>query len=267
MPGCVSPSSGPITCTIPCRPLVGLEEPDAVLGAVALERDEHLLGERVGERPPLRLGRDDVVDGGEGAPREAHPQAHLAQHREGLRARDLVDQVQADEELRLAARQLAHRCARPRPCRAGVLPSRGRRSAGGMIGEDSLLAAAAPGVSSGAWNCSTPRTSRPARARSRRSSRSTAGARARTTCSGLAPLLHGGEALVLCPQGPGRVRDPRPGLPRLRLVPAPSGAAAASRCGVRAGRGAAARLPRRRVRAVSRDPPQARRARASARAA
>ena len=47
MPGWVSPSSGPITCTMPCWPLRRVEEPDAVLGAVALERDQHLLGERV----------------------------------------------------------------------------------------------------------------------------------------------------------------------------------------------------------------------------
>ena len=85
-----------------------LEEPDAVLGAIALERHEHLLGERIEQRPALRLRRDDVINGGEGAVRKAHRQTHLAQHREGLRAGDLVDQVQADEELGVAARQLAH---------------------------------------------------------------------------------------------------------------------------------------------------------------
>jgi hypothetical protein len=34
-------------------------------------------------------------------------QPEIAQHPEGLRARDLVDQVRADEELRLAIGQLA----------------------------------------------------------------------------------------------------------------------------------------------------------------
>ena len=85
-----------------------VEEPDAVLGAVALEGDEHFFGERVAQRALLRLRRDDVVDGGEGARREAHAQPHLAQHREGLRAGDLVDQVKSDEELRVSTRELAH---------------------------------------------------------------------------------------------------------------------------------------------------------------
>ena len=46
MPGCVSPSSGPITWTMPCAPLGEVEQLDAELAAVALERREHVLGHR-----------------------------------------------------------------------------------------------------------------------------------------------------------------------------------------------------------------------------
>ena len=76
MPGCVRPSSGPITCTMPCLPLAGVEEADAELARSSRSScTHHLLGERVGERPLLRVGRDDVVDGGERALGEAHRQA------------------------------------------------------------------------------------------------------------------------------------------------------------------------------------------------
>jgi hypothetical protein len=83
-------------------------EADARLLGVPLERDHHLLGQRVGQGPLLVVGRDDVVDGGDGAFGEAHRHVHLAQHCEGLGARDLVDQVETDEELGLTSGQLAH---------------------------------------------------------------------------------------------------------------------------------------------------------------
>ncbi len=56
----------------------------------------------------LTVGRDDVVDGGEGAVRARDLQAEVAQHPEGLRARHLVDQMESDEDLRLAVRQRPH---------------------------------------------------------------------------------------------------------------------------------------------------------------
>jgi hypothetical protein len=86
----------------------GVEQRDPRLGAVVLERHQHLLRQRVRQRAPLRGGGDDVVHGGEGARRDSHPEPHLAQHGEGLGAGDLVDQMQADEELGLAAGQLGH---------------------------------------------------------------------------------------------------------------------------------------------------------------
>ena len=55
MPGCVSPSSGPMTWTMPW--FVARRAPtelDAELAAVALERRHHLLGHHVEERPRLR---------------------------------------------------------------------------------------------------------------------------------------------------------------------------------------------------------------------
>jgi hypothetical protein len=80
-------------------------ERNAVLAAVALERRHHLLGHQVGERALAVRRRHDVVDGREGAARTRHAEAAGAQHVERLRARDLVDEVQADEELRLTRRE------------------------------------------------------------------------------------------------------------------------------------------------------------------
>jgi hypothetical protein len=72
MPGWVRPSSGPITCTMPWWPEAASNRRDPFARRVLLERNHHLLGERVGERALLRVGRDDVVDGGERALGEAH---------------------------------------------------------------------------------------------------------------------------------------------------------------------------------------------------
>jgi hypothetical protein len=94
-------------------PADGVEEPDPRLGRVPLQGRHHVLGQRIRQRPFLGVGGNDVVDGGEGAPRVAHAQTSLAQHGECLGARDLVDQVQPDEELALSARQLAHRVQIP----------------------------------------------------------------------------------------------------------------------------------------------------------
>jgi hypothetical protein len=91
----------------------GAEEADPGLLGVALEGDHHLLGQVVGQRSRLVVGGDDVVDGCEGALGEAHRQTQIAKHREGLGARDLVDEVQPDEELCLPTGKLAHRVCVP----------------------------------------------------------------------------------------------------------------------------------------------------------
>ena len=77
MPGWLSPSSGPITCTMPVVAGLRTEEADAVPGGVGLQRLHHLLGQRVGEGPRVAVGRHDVVRGGEGALRVKHRQAPL----------------------------------------------------------------------------------------------------------------------------------------------------------------------------------------------
>ena len=59
IPGCVSPSSGPITCTIPSRPLPVAFSGTPNSSQFARERVELRLRERVADR--ARLGRDVVV--------------------------------------------------------------------------------------------------------------------------------------------------------------------------------------------------------------
>ena len=54
IPGCVRPSSGPITCTMPWLSLSGAHRRMPGVAAVALERSHHLLGHHVEERALLR---------------------------------------------------------------------------------------------------------------------------------------------------------------------------------------------------------------------
>jgi hypothetical protein len=91
------------------RPVVG----NAEFLAGFLERLDHAFGEVVGVGPCPRVGRNDVVNGREGPVGSHDPEAEVAQHAEGLGAGDLVNQVGADEELGVAARQGGHRVALP----------------------------------------------------------------------------------------------------------------------------------------------------------
>ena len=112
MPGCVRPSSGPITCTMPCCPLARsssrmpcsrqFRSSADIMSSAITSKNGRALVER----------RDDVIDGGDRPLRHRHAQPARAQHVERLRRRDFVDQVEADEELCLAVRQRAGRCAR-----------------------------------------------------------------------------------------------------------------------------------------------------------
>ena len=88
-------------------------EGNAELAAVALERRHHFFGEHVQKRPALIECRHDVVDRRKRAVRVGHCAAAHPQHIEGLRAGDLVNQMQPDEELCLPCRQLAHRVPVP----------------------------------------------------------------------------------------------------------------------------------------------------------
>ncbi len=109
MPGWVSPCSGPTMWTTPSAVVVDVEEGDAELAAVLLDRRHHLFGEEVLERTGLVVGRGRCgrrwrwcVPGG------THLEAPITEHFEGLGAGDFVDEVQADEELRLAAGERSH---------------------------------------------------------------------------------------------------------------------------------------------------------------
>ena len=105
IPGCVRPSSGPMTWTMPWLVVAEVVERDAELAAVALERRHHLLGHHVGERPRARLASarcDRPSRRCAAGTRTGQPRC--AQRVERLRARDLVHEVQADEELRLPGR-------------------------------------------------------------------------------------------------------------------------------------------------------------------
>ena len=114
MPGWVTPSSGPMTWTMPWCSRAERVDRDAELLAVALERldldaAELVLDERGGRRA---VGRHVVVGGGERAVGAADRAAGQPQAVEGLRARDLVDEVQVDVD---QARR--HLVALPRSCR------------------------------------------------------------------------------------------------------------------------------------------------------
>jgi hypothetical protein len=75
--------------------------PDAELGAVGAQGLDLRAADRVVDHQ--RGGGDVVVLGGEGEVRAAHGAAGQAQAVEGLRAGDLVDEVQVDvDEVRLA---------------------------------------------------------------------------------------------------------------------------------------------------------------------
>ena len=108
MPGCVRPELGSDDMDDALVGAVDVVERDAELAAVLLERRHHFLGEHVEKRPALVERRHDVIDGRERAVRKRHLAAAHPQHVERLRARHFVDEVQADEQLRLPGRQRAH---------------------------------------------------------------------------------------------------------------------------------------------------------------
>ena len=102
LPGWVSPSSGPMMCTMPRRRVAQPQELDAEGGAVDLELADlaggGLDGDGRAAEDLLRARGGGVVHGGEGQLRPPHLQPPLAQHREGLRRGDLVNEMQVDVE-------------------------------------------------------------------------------------------------------------------------------------------------------------------------
>ena len=59
------------------------------------------------------VGGDNVIYGGEGAAREGNFQTEIAEHPEGLGARDLVNEVGTNEKLGRAVRQYSYRMTIP----------------------------------------------------------------------------------------------------------------------------------------------------------
>ena len=90
-----------------------IEKRDPKLRAILAQFIHHGLRERIAIRFDHLVGRDNVVHRRERALRKRHLQAEIAQHAEGLRARDLVDQMRADDQLGLAVGQFAHRVGVP----------------------------------------------------------------------------------------------------------------------------------------------------------
>ena len=90
----------------PVQPLHRIEIGETV-GAGVLSQEPHLrLAHRVVEAGDIAAGGDRVIGAGEGPFEMGHAEAPLSL--EGLRAADLVHQVQVDRQRVLAGRHLAH---------------------------------------------------------------------------------------------------------------------------------------------------------------
>ena len=81
---------------------------DAMALAVAFQGAEHLLRQRVGEGPGLACGGNDVIHRRHGALRAAHRKTLVVEGSESLRAGDLVDQMQTDQQLGGTTRKIRH---------------------------------------------------------------------------------------------------------------------------------------------------------------
>ena len=103
MPGWVSPSCGPMTWTMPWlgepMPWSGMPNSAQFVSSWRDLGGGHL----VEDRQVARRRRDRVVGRRDGLARMAHAEAARAQTGEGLRAGDLVDEVQVDREDRRGA--------------------------------------------------------------------------------------------------------------------------------------------------------------------
>ena len=77
-----------------------IEKCDTEFFAVPPQRLDHFVGELVGERLFALVGRNDVIDRGEGALWIKNLESEIAQHAESLWAGDFVNKVGANEQLR-----------------------------------------------------------------------------------------------------------------------------------------------------------------------
>ena len=81
---------------------------DPMTLAVALQGAEHFLSEGIREGACLACGGNNVIHRGHGALRAAHRQALVVQSGKGLRTRDLMDQMQANQQLRGSTRKISN---------------------------------------------------------------------------------------------------------------------------------------------------------------
>ncbi len=112
MPGCVRPSSGPMTWTMPCLScaLMNAVEQDVELPAQFCLQLRNLLDAAmlIDDRQAAVIGRDAVIHRGKGAVGPAHCDAALAQPFEGLRRGHFMHQVQVNVQDGRAVRVLRH---------------------------------------------------------------------------------------------------------------------------------------------------------------
>jgi len=84
-----------------------VKKSNAELLTVLADFLDHRLRQRIAVRLGELVSRNNVIDRREGAVRHRDLQFQIAQHAESLRAGHLVDEVRADQQLRLAVGQLA----------------------------------------------------------------------------------------------------------------------------------------------------------------
>lgn len=81
---------------------------DSKLVAIFPQRLDHRVGQGIGKWFLALVGRHNVIHRGEGAMRIANLESELANHRKGLGTGHFVNEVRANQELRLTAGQLSH---------------------------------------------------------------------------------------------------------------------------------------------------------------
>ena len=93
--------------------IVDVKQSHAEVAAVLLDGRHHFFGQAVHEWAKLHIGRNDMIDRRQRSFRILYRQAPVSQNRERLRAGHLVNQVQPDKKLCLAASQRAYRVEIP----------------------------------------------------------------------------------------------------------------------------------------------------------
>jgi hypothetical protein len=99
--GLRNPQLGPHDMHNPLPSILEVQQFDAKLVAVPLNRRHHFLGEVVGKGPGLVVSGNDVIDSSQSSAGEQDFQAAVAEHLKRLWTGHFVDQVLANEQLRL----------------------------------------------------------------------------------------------------------------------------------------------------------------------